>query len=310
MKKLDALYFIESPLQLLNAYEASCFFCCESNLYIIRLSGKMKNDNQMISLCSFLRLKRESVIFIKARSDSLPSVAIGFFRTLFYLLTNRASRYFVGNIDSRFIKLFYPFIRKNIVLLDDGLKSVIVQSGFNKENYLDMFSMYELPSIEGQNIYRNDYTVIRDLIGNKNIKKNNSVVFFIGTKISECGLIDEEAYLITINKIIDRYIEQGLEFVYIPHRDECYSKLKIISSRFGVRVEELSYPVELIGFYEREIPCMISSFYSTALYTMRLIYNVDVDCFKFHYGNLDEKTKGELDSVYCFYSGLFPVKKI
>lgn len=63
--KVDAIAFVESPLQILNAMEAISYFKIEKYQLVVRLSGLIPADNQLIKTIELLSLESSSIKFIK-----------------------------------------------------------------------------------------------------------------------------------------------------------------------------------------------------------------------------------------------------
>ncbi len=73
------ILIVESPLQLLNAFEAVKFFNLNEYEYLIRLSGEKVNDKQIINLIKILNLDKYKVLKIRSKNKSFCD----FFKTFF-----------------------------------------------------------------------------------------------------------------------------------------------------------------------------------------------------------------------------------
>ncbi|MEA1988823.1 MAG: hypothetical protein U9N57_06410 [Pseudomonadota bacterium] len=87
----------------------------------------------------------------------------------------------------------------------------------------------------------------------------------------------------------------NLEILYVPHRGESLKKIEQINSFPNIRVEFLDYPIELYGLVNDTLPFKVTSFYSTALYTMNVIYGVKTEAIKL------DGLSDEVEMVYDAY---------
>lgn len=293
---MKTYFFVESPIQLLNAYEAKCYFNIESDcLFFIRLSGVERNDRQMIFLVDFFDIKNVSYTIMNAENKNLLDYVKLFYYRYFYRLKNY-NKIFIGNLHSGFFTVFMKKANKEkIVLLDDGSKTVGIQKQFTSSNYYNLFSIYNLNAVAKQIIYKNDFLHVKNRL--MSLQTNTNQVMFIGSKIAEIGIIEKKQYIKLMKKIADYYHDK--EILYISHREESQDKLAMLSKVHNISVVSLEYPVELYGFYENVLPYKVSSFYSTALLTMKSIYDVQVECFRFDCS--DSNYKQGIESVYKYH---------
>ncbi len=295
------LLFVESPLQLLNALEAINHFNLTNYKIVVRLSNKKINDKQLIYLVSRFELNNIEYIFIRAENKKpLDYIKLLITKLRYFLI--KVDKVFIGNYESGFFKLIMnQFSNKKMILLDDGAKSIFIQKKFSDNNFINMFSIYNLKPYNKQEIFQNEYTFIKDKLEHKSIDKDT--ILFFGMKLSEYNIIEEAYYIKLINQISQRY--NNKQIIYITHRGENKDKLDKISKIKNIIIKDLNYPVELYGLYEESIPHKVSSFYSTALYAMQKIYNIEVESFQFDYQ--ESEYKNQIDEVYEYYSKYFKV---
>ncbi|USV58831.1 hypothetical protein [Aeromonas encheleia] len=297
---------VESPLQLLNAFEAATYFKSQKTLYIARLSGEQKNDEQIHHVANSLQLNKFIKILVPIKKiDLVVFFKILFFKLLLFFISFFAKKIVVGNYDSKFIKFLLGRQQSKVLLVDDGAKSLSQQSRFSDKNNIDFFSMYELVAWDNQQVYRNKYQGLHSILDGSNNKKNESQVLFLGAKLSEINFLTEDKYLNYIRQIQSHYALEGLILVYVPHRGESLEKLNAIRSSLGIEIQILDYPIELIGVYQENIPYKAASFYSTALFSLNVIYGVEVDCFEFDFTELPNKEA--IKEVYDLYRDIYSV---
>ena len=293
---------VESPLQLLNAYEAIHFFNIKNARYLIRFSGVDSNDLQIKKTLNLLNINSDYVyevtIRIKARRLT-DFMKMAFFMSFSVIMMPLVSKLYVGNYDSKFLSLIHKLYKKEkVILLDDGNKTLRLQQEFSVDYNYTLFSMFELEKHPSQKIYRNRFPAIKKLLKDELVISNDYVIF-LGSGLSEINIISDKYYIELLNEIASHYSIRGKSVLYIPHRSEERAKLKIIQNISNLKIRHLSFPVELIGLFEPEISNKISSFCSTALYSLREIYGVNVECFKFDYSQSSDKA--ELDELYQYY---------
>jgi hypothetical protein len=298
------LFFIESPLQLLNAYEVIFEFNLKNYKIIIRLSKMKENDKQIKYLVKYLDIKNVKFITIKAEKKSLNDY-IKLFVYQYKFIMKKIDKVFIGNFDSGFFKLILKqFPKEKIILLDDGSKTLAIQKQFSESNFYNLFTMYDITSVKNQIIYKNKYKKLNEKLKSLNIVHNE--VLFLGMKLSEIGVISEKEYIRLLQKISTEYKDKNI--IYIPHRGESVIKLQKISEIENITIKSYDYPVELLGLFEDSLPYKVASFYSTAVLTMKYIYNIEAECFLFDYNDSQYRTL--IDEVYDYYKKVIDVKEI
>lgn len=299
----NALFIVESPLQLLCAYEAVHFFKPDGYKIFVRYSAQKINDLQLDKLVDLLftnDAKHIKKIHIRSQNKSIIDFAkIIYFK--FLLMTQKFDHWFLGNVDSGFIQTIVKNVdKKNIILLDDGSKTLVIQKRFKPDYYFDLFTLYKLEPVEQQIIHKNNFVQLRQKL---NTGRNEDQVLFIGAKLSEVDVISEQKYLQLMQNVA-RYFNQK-QILYIAHRGEDANKLKRIGEIANIEVETLDFPIELWGFYKNELPNQIASFFSTALYSMHKMYDIECISFKFDYQHHAEKA--DFDTVYDYHAKVMTV---
>lgn len=295
---MKSLFFIESPLQLLNAYEAESFFTCKKSFYIVRLSNNKQNDEQIEKLIEYLSI-REKCFIIKINSKKKnfkDLVKISFLKMSIFFLSKKFKKFFIGNFESGLISLLIKNIKKEqIILLDDGSKSIVIHKKFTDNFNFDFFSFYDLNPYQNQNIFKNNFDRLREKISFK-LSKNE--ILILGSKLSEISIIDEDYYIELIKKISTYF--QDKELIYIPHREENINKIERIKKETpNIKINYIEYPVEFYGINENKNIKTVISFYSTALYTMAKIYNCEAIAVKFNFEKSEHKIN--IEEIYNFY---------
>ena len=300
---IRAYLFVESPFQLLNAYEAITYFKLKQYRFYIRLSGNQANDTQIKYLIERFKIKKDAIVFIHIHSmnKQISDVLKLLFYRIRFLFTANIDYVFIGNYESRFFKLILrQFQREKIVLLDDGTQTISIQKQFSDNNFYDIFSMYDLKPYKEQNIYPNSFNMVKNTV---NTKITDNYILFFGTKLYEEGIINKEHYINLMNKISQYFKDKKI--LYVTHRGEEESKLEQIGLLQNITVTSFDYPVELFGFYNNNLPEYTASFYSAALYSMYKIYEVKALSFYFNFKNF--KLESNINNVYNYYRKHMPV---
>ena len=296
------ILIVESPLQLINAIEAISFFKILDYKIYIRYSNVVSNDkqiNKLLTILSVDNVKIKTFVISGGRKKLVDIVKIIFYWFLLGLKLKGVQKLFVGNYDSPFLKGITRLTkRNNIILLDDGAKTIELQNNFSDHYSLDLFTMYDINNYSGQNIFINSFDYLRNKFDFVNTINQNSILF-IGSKLVESGIVTEEYYLSLIDKISLSY--SNFNIIYIPHRGENSPKLEQISKIENISLTSLDYPVEFYGIYEKKLPNKIISFYSTALLSMKKLYpNLEIISCKFDYSSCE--IVEELNELYDYYS--------
>ena len=290
------LYIIESPLQLLNAYEAINTFSAKKHVLLIRLSNNPYGDKQILDTIS--KLKIQDVAEIKTVKIKVENRGLRDLFTLlllkFKFLFHSYQKVFIGEYESRFMQFIIPFT-ENTILLDDGSKTLNTQKQFTETNCYDWFTLFDIKPLNGQNIYKNNFIFLNKFITTRTSSKKNTVLF-IGSNLSEDGVISEQYNLELIQKIAKKYSEYQIQ--YIAHRRESDAKLDRINSISNITTVRLKFPIELLSIYSELQPNYMISFYSTALITLKKIYQAKTIAFKFDYSSC--KDKKSIDAVYSY----------
>lgn len=293
-----SLLFVESPLQLMNAHEATFRFKLENFKYVIRLSRSNSSDRQLINVVKILKIdsSRVEYVSISTKNRNLLDYIKLFLYKYKFFFTKQFDRVFIGNIESGFFKqVMRLFSKEKIILLDDGSKTIVVHHKMSDEANYSLFTMYDLRPYKNQLIYKNEYKTLHKIMQTRFYDPRK--IIFLGMKLSEYNIITQEYYLELITKISDRYFEK--EILYISHRGESKKKLEQIAKNKNITIESLDYPVEMLGIYVEEMPYKLLSFYSSALLTMKRMYALEVESFSFDYQT--SKHKDAIDTVYKYY---------
>ena len=271
-KRFCGVAVMESPKQLLN------FLCYVPNSrrynIFVRCSNSDKTAAQMLSLAESRGLKAKYFFFGQRGS-------ISYFASLFgLLLAVLQGRLLFGQSDlamgdarSIVFALVKPWFWKKVSLVDDGM-------------YLYAYIKHAR-QMSGVTIYTNlpiaqssKYEVVQLKCNKKSIAKESSSVAFIGSKVVDAGIISLESFELSMRHIFSYYHEKGFSRIsYVAHRSETQVVLSSVA-RLGFVLIELDSTIEEHFSVVEQLPEVIASFYSTALYNLSCEYDGNFHSFR------------------------------
>jgi len=306
MGVIKSLFLVEAPFQLLSAYEAIGTYNIRKYKIIVRLSNIQNNDLQLKKLVDILfkNDKQVKYIYLSARDKSF----IWYLRALYYVIyfsvyQNKFTNIFLGNLESGFLSKIIKFTKHNkVILLDDGIKSIIFQNKFSENKFYNLYTMIDdLKYIPNQKIVVNKFNRLNKLL--KSIHYTNDIML-IGSGLSEVGIIEESYYVELIKEISEKYKEESIK--YIPHREENKDKLSKIAQIKNIEVIKLEYPLEFYPLYSSSLPRTIVSFYSAALVSLGKLYpESKMIAYKFDFTHYEEKEN--LEEAYTYLEKYMPI---
>lgn len=155
---------------------------------------------------------------------------------------------------------------KNIVLLDDGLSSMVITPDYRRNNNkVISFSFLREASDHADECMVHSFPVIKSL---SKLSISNDLILFIGQPLYEANLLGMEEMENLLLSIANMY--PGKHFIYIAHRWERHIQSFKFPSNFEVHTRQY-LPLELFISQFDPIPHHVMSFYSSALITLKKI---------------------------------------
>ena len=146
---------------------------------------------------------------------------------------------------------------------------------YSRIKIYSIFSNY----IDEENIIVNNFEYIKKKF-NRIIKKDNSIVLFVGTKLSERGIITLDEEIKIINKIRIYWKKRGKKLIYVAKRTSSDKKLNLIKRNLSVDYIKFKLPLELaIGYEYKKLPYAICSHGSSLDITLKMIYKLKTFLF-------------------------------
>ena len=181
-------------------------------------------------------------------------------------------RVLLGDPGSKVGRLF---LRK--IIIDDGTYNIQYIRKFPRKEYWTIFDS------RAQNNF--DYLNLKQKLNSVKLQESDDV-FFIGQPLSELNILSEQKYLGVIESMSKKN-----RIIYFPHRRESKEKIRQLS--VSVHHSDVPLELELLNIGKR--PKLIVGFYSTALYSLKLLYGINSCCIKVATGNKD------IDDIYYFF---------
>lgn len=294
------LFLVTSPFQFLNAIEARAHFAETDATLVLLHSADSKNNSQLMQM--FDAEHWEEVEIVASRIGIVTYLKA--MRLLSGLRATQTAwnRIFIGEYNSHTFHTFCQNLdAKQLFNLDDGVSTIELQRqvfsksthslapdrgvkyflkylikalfGLNENNHkvvkFDLYTCFDLAEHPGQTVIENRYEFLSRSIDKFEIRSN--VVYFYGSSISEKGIMSFESEVALLDRVKIHFEKRGRKLLYIPHRLDSLLKLAAIR-KLNIPVNPLDWTAEIEPLFSRELPGQISSFFSTALYTLGKIY--------------------------------------
>ena len=252
-----SVFVVQSPLQLLNAIEASCVLKKNGHYIVIH-----RNKNNL------LRMRRLAELYSLKDVDYIPA---GFFsRFLVDIRTRWKYRAIVGKVDSVIfgslaiwaINLIIFLRPKDLYMVDDGQQTVNLL--INPEaTRLSKRNGGKLSRVIENSIFFTYYTDLADASNVKYIPNNleyvksklindpavsgispldKTDVLFIGANIF--GKYND--FPSVLERIVRHAESKRKKIFYVMHRFDCEAKINKLANKYHFTAVKYDYPIELI----------------------------------------------------------------
>lgn len=281
------LFIVRSPLQVINAYEASQYFETKNNTLILVHNSTLSNKDQTRKIIDMLNVWDE-IIEIENRKSK-------FFQYVKLVKKLKKSIYekvFIGGFSTLHKIILANLKYQESYMIDDGTATLLAQKTILEYfkntplNYRELrfllfflkakirknihfFTFFNLDHLNDEVIIKHQFTFLKKkYLQNDLINDDN--VYVLGQNLVSEGMIGKTTYLFYINQIIQRYPSKNI--VYIPHRSEGLIEeiKKFESPHFQILKNDM--PIEIFFLSKGIYPSIIVSFFSTALYTLSAIF--------------------------------------
>jgi hypothetical protein len=283
------LYFIQSPLQAINAFEARHSIADGAERHEVLVFEQKEALNNRI-LANTLRTLGwnvwRTVPFRPGNAGKMWEWSK--LRLALGTLRRNVSRVYIGNYAAGMaVAAADLFPDAEHYLLDDGTSSInfpafrydgrrpehlppsksIPLLGYNTRlpEELTFFSLYDVPLRPPDQLRSNRLTFLHDALK----FDPEGPVYFIGSCLPDVEVITFDQFFELFTAAHRRL--GGREIVYFPHRRELLDRKMEFFRGLGVRLAEPKLPFELELVHAAVKPAAIATFSSTALDTVKII---------------------------------------
>lgn len=169
----------------------------------------------------------------------------------------------------------------------------------NRLSNITYFSCYDIEIEEGDELIKNTYQQLRSKI--EKLPSNDKLILFIGSSLSEVGVIDEKFYLKYLKKIKAYYSDYQIH--YIAHRADNKEKLDKIQHDLGIDIIKYKLPFEMQIAEIGPVPRCIASFYSSVLINCYQMFNPKVETVSFELPReqINTRHREKIDAIYSYF---------
>ena len=285
------LFIVRSPLQLINAIEAKEHFQTKHNVLLIIYTKGKPNNAQIDNLLSLSTWDK----IIKITPPHASSNIMTYVK-LIKKLKKEPYEYIVsGDYGTIQRMIIVNLMKHHVYLVDDGVLSIALHNGILNPNKpvnrpfkqmlrslrykffglrtsltdtINWFTCYELIAHGHEKIIANDYHYLQKSF--LDTLEEDNTIYLLGQNYIATKILDQKTYLGYIQQIIAHY--EGQHIVYIPHRSEIiFDELKALFND-NFTLEPSTGPVETRFLLQGKYPKNISSFNTSALFTLAKIF--------------------------------------
>ena len=288
-----SLVIVETPLQLMCGYEADT-----RALFILRLTGRGSNDEQIINVANLLDINYIEV-FIPTEKPVL-----GLFKNLKViagLLRNRFKFVYFGSYFSGVNKLLARVLRfETCSYLDDGVATLMLKDSL-AEN-INIFTFLDVPETNNLKVVRHRFCKLKEVFRCDGVLGE----YFIGQPFVDKNMMTSDEY---ISYIQDAVADSASELLYIPHRVESEGSIERVSQLDGVKILRLNVCIELYFLSKNIMPKKIYSCSSTALLTLSIL-SPSTDCVAYIGRDPRIKALPHIDDIISSFEAVDSIKII
>jgi len=286
MIKLDNLFVIRSPLQLINCIEAINYFNLKDNILVIIYNNTENTNKQIDNLIDLYPWKN----IIRLNQEQKRSKFFIYIALIKKLKKERYNYLFFGDFGSIY-KLIIANVKKNQVwYVDDGVgtinvyKSILVDNTLNKlssrmlrfllaglsikiKDDINLFTYFDLKPLKHSKVIYNGLEYFSKQYLQNSV--NDDIVYILGQPLVETNLLLEDDYFYYLDSIKSMFDKK---IIYIPHRTEVIDERMNRYKSDDFEILEIDVPVELYFMNQKINPYHIVSFLTTALFTLKKLY--------------------------------------
>ena len=282
------LYFVQSPLQAINAFEARCAIADGADRHEIVVFDQKERRNNLLLANTLNALGWQPLYRVPFRRSG-PLKIVEWLKLRARLLPLReVSRCYVGDYCAGMaVAALNLFPKAEIYVVDDGTSTInfpglryegrrpqhlppnrnlpMLSYRTDLPKALTLFSMYDVAVRPPDALRTNRLSFLADSLK----FEANGPVFFIGSCLPDVEVLTFEQFF-KLFQAARKWLGSR-EIQYFPHRRELMDRKQAFFESLGVKIATSSLPFELELTHGSRRPCLVATFYSTALDTLRLL---------------------------------------
>ena len=288
MAAQTVLYLLQSPLQVLNAFEWRLRnpHADKCNDAVVVLDQRCARNNAMV-LATLEKLSWKPSLVLSCKTSVVGRILTWLRLRNFVRGVAPIHRVVLGAYDAGLmVAAANSYPRPSVVLVDDGTNSLVfpqyryhgVRGKYQKRDArvpalgfdtqlpeaITFFSIYELDLKQPDLLEKNELSFLR-----ANVRyDDHGPVFFIGSILPEAGWVSFEQYFHFVERIKEHFGDR--EFYYFPHRrEDIWRKLNALD-RMHIQIVQPDVPFELYLATAATAPSAVAGFYSTIFDTLQI----------------------------------------
>lgn len=305
MNVVDYMYIVSSPMQALNAIEASFAVDPNSNHshhVVIAYSKNSINNNQMEKVVALREWSGKTALSIGNKLNYLNAARL---IASDQLCNRHYERIYIGDYRVPFMHLLANNISCNYrFLLDDGAGTPLRQerdlspgampksygthsrikdlyrsavlvfyglkSDYPKRDW-NLYTVYKLAPHPFQKVEINNYYYLKSVyLSRFNIIKEGVAVYIIGSNLINAGIVTKDQYVEALAKALKACPRNN--YLYIAHRREDENVVAEIASNYGLKYLYPDCMIELYFATNGIHPSEVIAFPSFATVVLQKIY--------------------------------------
>ncbi len=285
------LFIVRTPMQIVSAIEAMHYFHSSNNTLVIIYNKKKNNFKQIQKIIDIFHLATLFKNIIEVKSTQ-PSKFLLTLKLIRKFKKHSYNKLFIGLYDSMG-KLFLANLSyQQAYLIDDGTATIVAhqhivrtmhsQTVGSKElralffglhtqhrTPLHFFTLFHLTPYSDETIITHRFEYLKQRFTQQ--YHHSTTIYLLGQNLTDVAIVSAEKYLCYIQQILKHYPDRNI--VYIPHRLETLHPELYALQHSKFTVMHNTMPIELYFLTNRIYPNHIISFFTSALYTLNILFD-------------------------------------
>ncbi len=285
------LFITRTPMQIVNAFEATQYFNTAQNILIIIENNQDNNPKQIQKVIEIFDLKTvfDDIIKVENRGKSKFIQSIELIKLL---NKDQYDTVFLGSYGGIGKLLLANLEYQQSYLIDDGTATLIAHKtimrnlnktkiGFKElrallfglkikiKKQIKFFTIFNLEQVENETIVKHSFENVKKRFSL--LQKSDNTTYLLGQSLTDFKIVSKEKYLCYLQQIVDKYSDQKI--IYMPHRAEILHKELYRLENENFTIMPNTMPIELYFLVNEIYPKHVISFFTSALYTLDVLFN-------------------------------------